>query len=170
MLAVIVRSRGNIWYRSIPMVVNKIFFLNALRPRQYGRHFADDIFKDISLNENLQGLTTTALKCIPYDLISSMAALFQIMAWHRTYTICNQSDMTRLEILMCMRSFVRQYIFASWRMAVVGWLGWWWMFITYKTYETYVVCYACVYQGVLYYGRWAPQMCSKICFFSRAEQ
>ena len=29
------------------------FFVNTLRPRQNGRHFPDDIFKCISLNENM---------------------------------------------------------------------------------------------------------------------
>ena len=30
-----------------------LFSINTLRPRQNGRHFADDIFKSIFLNENV---------------------------------------------------------------------------------------------------------------------
>ena len=39
--------------------------VSTLSPKQNGRHFADDIFKDISLNENFLILTTISLKCVP---------------------------------------------------------------------------------------------------------
>ena len=57
---------------------------NTLRLRQNGRHFADDILKSISLNENLQILNKISLKYAPLGLIENMAALVQIMAWRQT--------------------------------------------------------------------------------------
>ena len=56
---------------------------STLRPRQNGHHFADDIFKCISLNENFWILNKIPLKYVPYGLIDNMAALVQIMAWRR---------------------------------------------------------------------------------------
>ena len=38
---------------------------NTLRPRQNGRHFANDIFNCISLNENFRILNKISLKYIP---------------------------------------------------------------------------------------------------------
>ena len=55
--------------------------INTLRPRQNGRHFADDIFKSICLNENFRILNKISLKCVSLGLIDNMAALVQIMAW-----------------------------------------------------------------------------------------
>ena len=43
-------------------------YLNTLRPRQNGRHFADDIFNCIFLNENFW-ISNISLKCVPYGLI-----------------------------------------------------------------------------------------------------
>ena len=57
---------------------------NTLRLRQNGRHFADNIFKSISLNENFQIWNKISLKHAPLGLIENMAALVQIMAWRQT--------------------------------------------------------------------------------------
>ena len=56
---------------------------NTLRPRQNGRHFADDIFNCISLNENVWIMIKNSLKFVPKGLINNIPALVQIMAWHR---------------------------------------------------------------------------------------
>ena len=53
------------------------------RPRQDGRHFPDDIFKCIFLNENVQILIKISLKFVPKDPINNIPALVKIMAWHR---------------------------------------------------------------------------------------
>ena len=58
-------------------------WFNTLRPRQNGRHFADDIFKCIFLNENAGSLLKISLKFIPKVLINNIPALVQIMAWRR---------------------------------------------------------------------------------------
>ena len=57
---------------------------NTLRPRQNGRHFADDIFKRIFLNENARISIKISLKFVPKGPINNIPALVQIMAWHRT--------------------------------------------------------------------------------------
>ena len=57
--------------------------VNSLRPRQNGRHFADDMFNCISLNENLWIPIEISLKFVPKGSINNKPALFQIMAWHR---------------------------------------------------------------------------------------
>ena len=56
---------------------------NTLRPRQNGRHFADDIFKCISLNENVQISVKISLKFVPMGPIGNIPALVQKMAWRR---------------------------------------------------------------------------------------
>ena len=58
-------------------------WFDTLRPRQNGRHFPDDIFKFIFLNENVWILIKISLKFVPKSPIDNIPALFQIMAWHR---------------------------------------------------------------------------------------
>ena len=57
--------------------------LNTLRPRQNGRHFADAIFKDIFLTENLWIPIKIALKFVPKGPTNNIPALVQIMVWRR---------------------------------------------------------------------------------------
>ena len=57
--------------------------LNTLRPRQNGRHFADDIFKCIFFNENFWIPIKISLKFVPKGPINNIPALVQIMAWRR---------------------------------------------------------------------------------------
>ena len=57
--------------------------LNTLRPRQNGRHFADDMFKCIFLNENVWIPIEISLKFVSRGSINNNPALFQIMAWRR---------------------------------------------------------------------------------------
>ena len=57
--------------------------INTLRPRQNGRHFADDIFKCIFLNENVWIPTKISMKFVPKGPINNIPALVQIMAWRR---------------------------------------------------------------------------------------
>ena len=54
---------------------------NSLRPRQNGRHFADDIFECIFLNENVWISLEISLKFGPEVRINNIPALVQIMAW-----------------------------------------------------------------------------------------
>ena len=57
--------------------------LNTLRPRQNGRHFPDDIFKWISLNENIWISINISLKLVPRGPINNIPTLVQVMAWRR---------------------------------------------------------------------------------------
>ena len=57
--------------------------LNTLRPRQNGRHFADDILKHIFLNEIIWIPIKISLKFVPKGSINKIPALVQIMAWRR---------------------------------------------------------------------------------------
>ena len=57
--------------------------VNTLRPRQNGRHFADDNFKCIFLNENIWISIKISLKFVSSSLIDNKPALVQIMAWRR---------------------------------------------------------------------------------------
>ena len=61
----------------------KVLRINTLRPRQNDRHFADDIFKCIFLNENTSISINISLKFVPEGLINNIQALVQIMAWLR---------------------------------------------------------------------------------------
>ena len=67
----------------LPLVQPWITQFNTLRPRQNGRHFADDMFKCIFVNENVWIPIEISLKFVPEGSINNNPALFQIMAWRR---------------------------------------------------------------------------------------
>ena len=56
--------------------------ITTLRLRQNGRHFINDIFKCIFLNENVWMLMKICLQIVLRCSIKNIAASFQIMAWH----------------------------------------------------------------------------------------
>ena len=57
--------------------------ISTLRPRQNGRHFADDTFKRIFVNKNVRIFIEISLKFVPRGPINNIPALVQIMAWRR---------------------------------------------------------------------------------------
>ena len=57
--------------------------INTLRPRQNGRHFPDDNFRCIFVNENFYILIKLSLKFVPNGPINNIPALVLIMAWRR---------------------------------------------------------------------------------------
>ena len=61
-----------------------VISFKTLRPRQNGRHFADDIFKWIFLNENVWIWIKISLKFVPKVPINNFPAFVQIMAWCRS--------------------------------------------------------------------------------------
>ena len=68
------------------MALNQVatrLLLNSLRPRQNGRHFADDIFKCSFLNENAWIPTKISMKFAPKGPINNIPALVQIVVWRR---------------------------------------------------------------------------------------
>ena len=58
------------------------YLVITLRPGQNGRHFPDDIFKCIFLNENVWISIEISLKFVPRGPINNIPALVQIMACH----------------------------------------------------------------------------------------
>ena len=62
---------------------HQVTSLNASPPGQNGRHFADDIFKCIFLNENARISLNISLKFIPKVRINNIPAFVQIMAWRQ---------------------------------------------------------------------------------------
>ena len=55
--------------------------INSLRPRPNRRHFPDDIFRCIFLNENIRIAINISLSFVPKGPIDNILALVQIMAW-----------------------------------------------------------------------------------------
>ena len=70
LLKIIQNSQAGVWT-----------LVNTLRPRENGRHFADDIFKCIFLNENFWIPIKISLKLVPKGPINNIPVLVQIMAW-----------------------------------------------------------------------------------------
>ena len=60
-----------------------LHWINTLRLRQNGRHFPDDIFKWIFLNENVWISIDISLKFVPRGPINNIPTLVQVMAWRR---------------------------------------------------------------------------------------
>ena len=56
---------------------------NTLKQRQNDRHFPDDIFKCIFLNENVYTSIKISLQLVPKGPINNNPALVHIMAWRR---------------------------------------------------------------------------------------
>ena len=54
---------------------------NILRPRQNGRHFAEDTLKCIFVNENARILIEISLTFVPKGPINIIPTLVQILAW-----------------------------------------------------------------------------------------
>ena len=59
------------------------YCIDALKPRQNGRHFPDDIFKCDFLNKNIWISIKISLEFVPKGPINNIPALVQIMAWRR---------------------------------------------------------------------------------------
>ena len=59
--------------------------INTLKPRQNSRHFPDDIFKCIFLNEDvwISIKVEISLQFVPKNPIDNIPTLVQIMAWRR---------------------------------------------------------------------------------------
>ena len=65
-------------------MATEMYYLNTLRPRQNGRHLADDTFKHIFLNENVCISVEILPKFVPKGPMNNMPAFVQVMAWRRT--------------------------------------------------------------------------------------
>ena len=91
--------------------------VNTLRPRQNGRHFADDIFKCIFLNENVWISIKISLKFVPKGPINNIPSLVQVMAWRRPGDKpLSEPMMVRLSTHICVTwpQWVKSYWFRYW--------------------------------------------------------
>ena len=83
-------------------IVTLITHINTLRPRQNGRHLADDPFKRIFLNESLRIAITISPNFVPKGQINNIPTLVQVMAWHRPgYKPLSEPMMVRLPTHIC---------------------------------------------------------------------
>ena len=64
--------------------INIILIINTMRPRQNGRHFANDIFKCIFEDENVWIATKISLSIVRKGSINNIVSLVQIMTWRRS--------------------------------------------------------------------------------------
>ena len=90
---------------------------NTLTPRQNGRHFADDTFKRIFMNENVRISINILLKFVPKGLINNIPALVQIMAWRRPGDKpLSESMMVSLLMHICVTlpQWVNRYLGWNW--------------------------------------------------------
>ena len=71
------------WSLVMHICFSWLSLVNTLRPTQEGRHFPDDIFNCIFLNENVRISIIISLKFVSRCPINNIPALVQIMAWHR---------------------------------------------------------------------------------------
>ena len=62
-------------------------FINTLRPRQNGCHFADGIFKSIFFKENVRISIDISLKFVPKGHINDIPALAQIIVWRQSWCL-----------------------------------------------------------------------------------
>ena len=79
-------GKGNpsmFWVMNTIWCLSLIIWVNSLRPRQHGRHFADNVFKRIFLNENVWISFKISLKFVPKVPMNNIPALVQIMASRR---------------------------------------------------------------------------------------
>ena len=70
-------------WETLPNRTNEDVF-NTLRTRQNGRHFADDTFERIFLNENVEISIKISLKFGPKGPTYDIPTLVQVMAWRRS--------------------------------------------------------------------------------------
>ena len=71
------------WTNGDPVLLTRAPCVKTLRARQNGRHFPDNIFKCIFLNENVWISFKIPLKFVLKGPINNIPALVQIMAWRR---------------------------------------------------------------------------------------
>ena len=114
--------------------------INTLRPRQHGRHFADDTFKRIFLNENVTTSIKISLKFVPKCPNNNIPALVQIMAWRRPGDKpLSEPMMVRLLTHICVTRPQWPYTRPQWPYTLVK-NGFWTIPCTYHTY-VYMACW-----------------------------
>ena len=106
-----------------------IHSVNTLRPKQNGRHFADDILKCIFVNENVWIPIKISLKFVPKGPINNIWALVQIKAWRRPGDKpLSEPMMISLPTHICVTrpQWVKRpgLVFQSWDQYPCSWFRW----------------------------------------------
>ena len=83
---IIIKIGAKVFLPRFELWAHKLFVkwllgFNTLRPRQNGRHFPDDFFKWIFLNENVWISINISLKFVPRGPINNIPTFVQVMAW-----------------------------------------------------------------------------------------
>ena len=97
--------------------------VNTLRLGQHGRHFADNIFNCIFLNENVWIPIKISLKFVPKGPINNIPVLVQIMAWRRPGDKpLSEPMMVRLPTHICVTrpQWVNTFYLAWWKTHHIG--------------------------------------------------
>ena len=104
-----------------PPVTGRVPYKGTVRlphwPRQNGRHFADDIFRSIFLNENVCSSLKISMRFVSKVLNNNTPALVQIMAWRRPGDKpLSESVTVRLPryIHICIYIYMRHSALVSW--------------------------------------------------------
>ena len=136
----LIEIRRDIWWHILydhrnPRELD-ISLINTLRPRQNGRHFADDIFKGIFLNENIWIPIKISLKFVPKGPVNNIPALVQIMAWRRpgdkplsepmmvcspTHICVTRPQWLKTNLFLSAATLMSARMFASAEVAVMVW-------------------------------------------------
>ena len=112
------------------------FMTNSLRPRPNRRHFADDIFKCIFLNENVWIPIKISLKFVLEGPINNIPALVQIMAWRRPGDKpLSELMMVRLLTHICVTR--PQWVKIMWTLTLFQLWFWWAHNFSYVTTVTW---------------------------------
>ena len=97
---IVYQAIRNVFCRNF--IWNSDVFISTLRLRQNERHFADDTFKCIFLNENVWIPITIWLEFVPKGPIHNISSLVQIMAWrHPGDKPLSESIMVSLSMHIC---------------------------------------------------------------------
>ena len=72
-----------VYFKFMDLNCVSLLMINWSSLWQYGRHFADDIFKSIFVNDNFFIVINILLKFAPKGPIDNNSALVQTMAWRR---------------------------------------------------------------------------------------
>ena len=105
--------------------VGPCVWINTLRPRQNGRHFADDLFKCIFLNETAWISLEISLKFVPKVQINNIPATrhylnqWWLVYW-RIYASLGLNELT-LEIKHDAPTELLNHILRYWRLCVGDW-------------------------------------------------
>ena len=96
-------------------------WIKTFRPRPNGRHFPDDIFKWIFLNENVWISINIYLKFIPRGPINNIPSLVQVMAWRRPGDKpLSEPTMVRLPTHICVTrpQWVDNPLYKQWHISI----------------------------------------------------